>query len=238
MCRSFLFAVCPKSATFVKPMPNTWHRYYYMYKITIDKDVINQMEVLTFEKPIHVIDSMLHLKAAVNVLRRAPLVGFDTETRPSFKKGDQHRMALIQLSTLDECFLFRVNRIGVPAYLASYLGDPTCKKVGLSLHDDFNGLSHVSHVKPQGFTELQDMVGKYHIADISLQKIYAILFDKKISKAQRLSNWEAPTLSPAQQQYAAIDAYTCIQIYNELQSGRFDPEKSPYKVLTDSEEQQ
>lgn len=201
-----------------------------MIKIAIDKHLINNMELVTFPGQIHVVDSMLTVNAAVNVLRHAAIVGFDTETRPSFKKGVHHKLALIQLSTSDECFLFRVNKIGVPLKLAEYLADPACKKVGLSTHDDFNGLSHVSDCKPAGFVEIQDLVGKFGIADISLQKIYAILFQKKISKGQRLTNWEADPLSPAQQQYAAIDAWACINIYNYLESGCYNPELSPYIV--------
>ena len=110
-----------------------------MIKIAIDKHLINDMELVTFPGQIHVVDSMLTVNAAVNVLRHAAIVGFDTETRPSFKKGVHHKLALIQLSTPDECFLFRVNKIGVPLKLAEYLADPACKKVGLSTHDDFNG---------------------------------------------------------------------------------------------------
>ncbi len=201
-----------------------------MLKIAIDKHLINDMKLVRFPGEIYVIDSMMHVNAAVNVLRHASLVGFDTETRPSFKKGVHHKMALIQLSTATECFLFRINRIGVPAKLAEYLADASCHKVGLSVHDDFNGLSHVSQCKPAGFDDIQNIVGNYGITDIGLQKIYAILFQQKISKGQQLSNWEADVLSPAQQQYAAIDAWACINIYNYLTSGNFHPEQSPYIV--------
>lgn len=201
-----------------------------MLKIAIEKERVNEMETVEFPGEIYVIDSMLKVNAAINVLRSAPLVGFDTETRPTFHKGDQHSMSLIQLSTLSECFLFRVNRIGVPQRLGDYLADPSCKKVGLSLHDDFNGLSRVSQTKPAGFVDIQDIVTKFHIADVSLQKVYAILFQQKISKSQRLTNWDAKQLTKSQQRYAAIDAWACINIYNYLRSGEFDPAKSPFIV--------
>ncbi len=199
-------------------------------KIAIDKTVVATLPVVTYPGRVHVIDSTHNLDAAVRVLENSPLVGFDTETRPSFKRGDHHKMALIQLGNLDDCFLFRVNKIGVPDRLAQYLANPDLPKVGLSTQDDFNGLRRISDVKPAGFTELQKMVGQWGIQDISLQKIYAILFGEKISKGQRLTNWEAPTLSPAQQQYAAIDAWACIRIYNHLTSGAFNPNESPYIV--------
>lgn len=187
------------------------------------------MERVTFDGAIHVIDSMLHVRAAVAALRRAEFVGFDTETRPSFKKGQVHKMALMQLSTPDDCFLFRVNKIGVPDALSDYLSDANCLKVGLSLRDDFAKLHTVTGCVPQGFVDLQQLVGEYRIGEASLQKIYAILFGKKISKSQQLTNWEAPTLTVQQQNYAAIDAWACGKIYKYLTSGAFNPDDSPYK---------
>ena len=206
------------------------------FKISIDKVQVNAMPQEVFTGKIHVIDSIMGLRAALAALRRAPLVGFDTETRPSFRKGVVHKPALIQLSTLDDCFLFRVNKIGMPEELSQYLADSECKKVGLSIHDDFNVIRRMAAVVPQGFVELQQLVGQYHIVDIGLQKIYAILFHKKISKGQRLTNWETPSLTAAQQSYAAIDAWACVKIYNYLMSGEFIPEESPFVLPLDNEE--
>ena len=135
-----------------------------MLKIAIEKTDIQKMPQVMFPGDIYIIDSMLNVKAAVNVLRNAELVGFDTETRPSFRKGVMHKTALIQISTLDECFLFRVNRIGMPKVLADYIADPACQKVGLSLHDDFKMLSHLSDVEPAGFIDLQERVGNFGVS--------------------------------------------------------------------------
>ncbi|MBP5561647.1 MAG: 3'-5' exonuclease domain-containing protein 2 [Muribaculaceae bacterium] len=206
------------------------------FKICIDKTQVNEMPQEVFKGQIHVIDSMMGLRAAIAALRRAPLVGFDTETRPSFRKGVVHKPALVQLSTLDDCFLFRVNKIGMPDALKQYLADESCPKVGLSIHDDFNVIHRMADVEPGGFVELQQLVGQYHIVDIGLQKIYAILFHKKISKGQRLTNWETPSLTPAQQSYAAIDAWACVKIYNYLMSGQFVPEASPFVTPIEDEE--
>ncbi|MBR5102528.1 MAG: 3'-5' exonuclease domain-containing protein 2 [Muribaculaceae bacterium] len=193
------------------------------------------MPLVHFDGGIYVVDAMHMVKSAINVLRRYEAVGFDTETRPSFQKGRGHKLALIQLSTPNECFLFRVNKIGVPGALADYLADENCKKIGLSTPDDFNALHRVSNVKPAGFIELQQLVKTYGIEDMSLQKIYAIIFGKKISKNQRLTNWELPELTDAQKVYAAIDAWACLKIYDELTQGRFDGNKSPYKIIDDEE---
>ena len=167
---------------------------------------------------------------AVNALRKEKLVGFDSETRPAFFKGKTNQVALLQISSLEDCFLFRTNKIGIPEKLKQFIEDESIKKIGLSLNNDFNAMGRFADITPRGFIDIQSLVKEYDIVDQSLQRIYAILFGKKISKSQRLSNWEAPTLTPAQQQYAAIDAHACLEIYNYLESGKFNPELSPYIV--------
>lgn len=207
-------------------------------KISIDKTIIQSMPQVMFPGDIHVIDSIFHVKEAIRVLKNHEIVGFDTETRPSFRKGVVHKTALIQISTPEECFLFRSCKIGVPQDLAQYLADPRFKKVGLSLHDDFKIMSKFDNChEPQGFIDLQEIVGKFCITDISLQKIYAILFGEKIAKGQQLTNWEAPELTPAQQNYGAVDAWACLKIYNYLKNGLFDPNLSPYKIEEDNEQE-
>ncbi len=196
------------------------------------------MPQVMFPGDIHVIDSIYHVKEAVRVLSNSPLVGFDTETKPSFRKGVVHKTALIQISTLDECFLFRSCKIGMPDVLAQYLASAEHKKVGLSLHDDFKIMRKLSNMEPAGFIDLQDVVGDYCITDISLQKIYAILFGGKIAKGQQLTNWEAPELSAAQQNYGAVDAWACLKIYNYLSQGLFNPNLSPYIVNEDDTQQE
>ena len=199
-----------------------------MHVISIEKQVINEMPVVTFPGRIHIIDAISQVKSAVNALRTAPCVGFDTETRPTFKRGERHNIALLQLATDSDAFLFRVNKTGIPAPLKQYLEDPDHIKVGLSTSDDFHQLSRVCDFTPRGFIELQQAVKRYDITDMSLQKIYAILFQQKISKGQQLSNWEAQHLTDAQQRYAAIDAWACLRIHEYLQTGEFTPEESPF----------
>ena len=199
-----------------------------MHIVSIEKQTVNQMPLVTFKGQIHVIDAISQVKSAVTALRSASIVGFDTETRPCFRRGERHNVALLQLATDDHAFLFRLNKTGIPAPLKQYLEDDNVTKVGLSTPDDFHQLTRVSDIHPAGFIELQQLVTQYQIADMSLQKIYAILFQQKISKGQQLSNWEATQLTDAQQRYAAIDAWACLRIYYHLQSGAFIPEQSPY----------
>ena len=199
-----------------------------MYVVSIDKQVINQMPLVTFPGRIHIIDAISQVKNAVNALRTVPIVGFDTETRPCFKRGERHSVALLQLSSETDAFLFRLNKSGIPTPLQQFLEDKTHTKVGLSTTDDFHQLTRVSDIHPAGFVELQQLVKQFNISDQSLQKIYAILFQQKISKGQQLTNWEAPQLTDAQQRYAAIDAWACLRIYHYLANGSFIPEQSPY----------
>ena len=200
-----------------------------MHVVSIDKQAINEMPRVTFPGRIHVIAAISQVKSAVTALRSAPIVGFDTETRPSFHRGERHQVALLQLSTETDAFLFRLNKTGIPQPLKAFLEDTSVIKVGLSTSDDFHQLTRLlPDLRPEGFSELQQMVTQYAITDMSLQKIYAILFQEKISKGQQLTNWEAPQLTAAQQQYAAIDAWACLRIYNYLNAGNFIPQESPY----------
>lgn len=186
-------------------------------KNTIDKAEIAGMTKVEYPGRIFVIYTEAEADKAIAFLKNQPIVGVDTETRPSFKRGMSHKVALMQISTEDTCFLFRLNRIGMPASLQEFLQSDTMK-VGLSLKDDFQVIRRRKnvHAEEGNWIELQDYVARFGIEDRSLQKIYANLFGQKISKSQRLSNWEAETLSESQQQYAAIDAWACVKIYNCL----------------------
>ena len=199
-----------------------------MRAVSIDKEAINQMPRVSFQGRIHVISTISQVKSAVEALRTAAVVGFDTETRPCFRRGERHNAALIQLSTESDAFLFRINKTGIPDVLKRFLEDPACIKAGLSTGDDFHQIARLTDFHPAGFIEIQQMVKQFEIIDMSLQKIYAILFQHKISKNQQLTNWEAPQLTEPQQSYAAIDAWACLRIYNYLIGGNFIPQQSPY----------
>lgn len=185
---------------------------------TIDKKEVAELPRASFPGRIYVIFSEAEARKAVDYLNTQTLLGVDTETRPSFKKGSTNKVALLQISTEDVCFLFRLNSIGLPDFLEEFLQNDILK-IGLSLKDDFNMLRRRNKKDPRegNWIELQEYVPKFGIKELSLQKIYAILFHEKISKSQRLSNWEAETLTDAQQLYAATDAWACVRIYKRLQ---------------------
>ena len=182
-----------------------------------DKENINNLPIEHFDGSIHVIVNEPEATKAVTYLLTKQLLGFDTETRPSFQKGKQHKVALIQVATDNQCFLFRLNHMeGIPASILRLLEDTTVTKVGLGVKDDILNLHRRADFTCGLFIDIQDEVTKIGIKDKSLQKIYANLFGKKIAKRQQLSNWEADALSVAQQQYAAIDAWACVKIYQEI----------------------
>ena len=184
--------------------------------LTISKEQIAELTVEKFNGRIVVVDHEEKIADALNYLSIQQALGFDTETKPAFKRGQVHKVALLQLATHEACFLFRLNKIGYPDELEAIMVNPAIRKIGLSLRDDFAAIHKRSARKPENFIDLQVFVDKFGIDDNSLQKIYAILFGKKISKSQRLSNWEAPELTLAQQSYAAIDAWACLRIYDHL----------------------
>ena len=181
-----------------------------------DKSLIASLPVASFGGRIITILSAGETQKAVDYLLSQPLLGFDTETRPSFKRGFQYKVALLQVATEDTCFLFRLNYTGMTPAIKRLLEDTTVTKIGLSWHDDLNGLHRLADFKTGSFVELQDRVKAVGIEDMSLQKLFANLLGCKISKKQQLSNWERDVLDDKQKLYAATDAWACIKIYQEL----------------------
>lgn len=185
---------------------------------TITKEELSGLVQEKFTGRIIVVQTIDEALKATAYLSEFSAIGFDTETRPAFKKGVSHQIALMQLSTEDTCFLFRLNLIGLPDCLAEILVNPAIKKIGLSLKDDFTAIHKRKSLSPINFIDLQSFIQDYGIEDMGLQRIYGILFGKRISKGQRLSNWEADVLSDAQKLYAALDAWACLRIFSELKN--------------------
>ena len=199
-----------------------------IWKTSITKIELAELPAETYSGKITIVESEEAAENAAEVLSRTGLIGFDTETKPSFRRGERHSVSLLQLSTLSETFLIRLNHIGLPKCISDILEDERIIKIGVSIHDDFLNLRKKFSLAPKGFIDLQSYVKQFNIADNSLSRIYGILFDKRISKGQRLSNWEAPALTIHQQEYAALDALACLHIYNHLKDGKFDYKTSKY----------
>ena len=195
------------------------------------KQYISTLPKAEFQGKIVIIHSQREVQAAVEFLKKQTIVGVDTETRPSFRRGLTYQVALLQISTLDICFLFRLNMIGLPAELAQLLESPEILKIGLSLKDDISLLKRRAQFKPQGFIDLQDFVKTMGIEDMSLQKLYANVFGEKISKSAQLTNWENTVLTESQKKYAATDAYATLRIYLELNELK---QNGSYKIIEPS----
>lgn len=200
------------------------YRWHTMSRLKINtfaqhiaKTAIQALPLTYFEGEVTIIDNPNQLPEAMAYLRAQTLVGVDTEARPSFKKGIHYPTALVQIATEEKCFLFRLTHVGLPQELADFFADATICKVGLAFKDDISGLRRRRDFKPANCIDLQSIVCKYGIMELGLQKIFAIIFGKKISKAQQLTNWENSYLTPEQARYASTDAWATLLIYKVLQ---------------------
>lgn len=186
------------------------------YQAKIDKETVKDLPIVHTDCEIELIDTTEGVQSAVEYLMQSNIVGFDTESKPSFTKGKPNRIALMQIASEKRCYLFRLQMIGNSEPLKAFLENPKIKKIGIALQGDLRNLRVWAKFEPSNFVDLQSIVGRYGIEELGLQRIYAIIFGKKISKSQQLSNWEAKILNKAQQVYAATDAWACRQIYMKL----------------------
>jgi len=188
------------------------------FQKSITKEEINDLPLEAFEGEIVTIDSHEGLHDAVGYLKQFPVLGFDTETKPSFTKGNVNSVALLQLSSFEKSFLFRLNRIGLPEPIIDLLRDPEIIKVGAAIKDDIKGLQDIVDFDGNSFLELQQYVSSFGIENFSLKKLAAIVLRIRISKRQQVSNWEATELSVGQLRYAATDAWVSLEIYEALKA--------------------
>ena len=182
----------------------------------ISQEEIKSLELKWFEREIVLVDNLHAYDKVIKRLRGEKVFGFDTETRPSFKKGRRNKVALLQLATDEIACLFRINRIGIPDELAAILANPEIIKAGVAIHDDIKNLRHVNKFEPDGFIDLQIFVKNHGIESSGLKKLTAIILGFRISKNQQVTDWEAQKLTEPQMIYAATDAWVCYQIYNRL----------------------
>ncbi|MBQ7181510.1 MAG: 3'-5' exonuclease domain-containing protein 2 [Bacteroidaceae bacterium] len=195
-----------------------------------DKARITDLPVAAFPGRIEVVQGIPQAERAIRYLLSQDILGFDTESKPCFQKGQTNKVALLQVSSPTVCFLFRLNMIGLPRCIIDLLSDKRITKVGLSISEDLNKMRVYSMFRNGTFVELQYLAEEFGIEDKSLRKLYANVFGQKISKRQQLSNWEADVLTETQCLYAATDAWACIRLYQELQRLRqvgFRLEKVP-----------
>lgn len=182
----------------------------------ISNEQTAQLPAVEFRGEIRVIEHERDIAAACKYLRRQPVIGFDTETRPSFRPGVMFRVSLLQLSSPEVCYLFRLNKIPLAKPILQLLEDKDTLKIGADVAGDLRSLRKIRHFRDGGFVDLQSIAAEWGIEEKSLRKLSAIVLGRRVSKAQRLSNWEAATLTEKQRLYAATDAWVCTRIYDRL----------------------
>ena len=174
------------------------------------------LPAVEFRGEIRIVEHERDIAAACKTLAEQPVIGFDTETRPSFRPGVTFRVSLLQLSTPTVCYLFRLNKIPLAKPILQLLEDRRVLKIGADVAGDLRSLRQIRHFRDGGFVDLQGIAPEWGIGEKSLRKLSAIVLGRRVSKAQRLSNWEAATLTDKQQLYAATDAWVCTRIYEQL----------------------
>lgn len=183
---------------------------------TITNDEVSAMMKCAFPGCVEIVDTEAKTSEACAYLIGQKFLGFDTETRPSFKPGVVNKTALLQLSSFDRCFLFRLSQVKITKELVRVLESPDVMKIGAAVRDDIKGLQHLRFFNPRNFVDLQNIAPQWGIEEKSVKKLAGIVLGRSVSKAQRLSNWEAANFTPAQIGYAATDAWVCLKIYDEL----------------------
>jgi len=186
------------------------------HRHAISKQEIMDLPIKKYSGSIHVIDSDAKMHAAVLALGSEKVLGFDTETRPSFKVGESYPPALIQLASRDGVYIFQLSYIRAYEALADILGDEKRLKAGIAVADDIKKLKSLIAFEPEGFVELAGLAVKAGIKHAGIRGLAALLFGCRISKGTKCSRWDSPTLTREQIVYAATDAWVCREIYFEL----------------------
>jgi ribonuclease D len=188
-----------------------------MIPYSISKDEINELPLGQFEGKIYLIDRPDQLEDAVDFLEDQQLIGFDTETKPSFKKGQFNHVSLLQLSTSDQAFIFRLNKIGFPDPLRSLMEKENLVKIGAAVHDDLKALKKLTDsFFPLSFFDLNDELKKVGFQNVGVRNLCGMVLKIRISKTEQVSNWESETLTERQLRYAATDAWACLEVFKVL----------------------
>lgn len=186
------------------------------FATTITKEDINKLPIINFKGPVDVINNQNKAVKVAKLLLKEKELGFDTECRPAFRKGEHYDISLLQLSTDENAYLFRLNKFEMPSELIELLSSESIKKVGVAVRDDIIGLKKLKKFKDGGFIEIAELAKKKKIVKLGLRSLAAITLGQRLSKKAQLSNWENKRLSDDQVKYAATDAWIGLKIYKKL----------------------
>lgn len=185
-------------------------------KLTISNEEINALPLGAFEGQTIVVSEEKKIKHAFDEIKEYEVVGFDTETKPVFVRGQQNKVALMQVALPEKVFLIHLKQTGITPHLIEFLESDRILKAGVALRDDIKALQKLKHYSPAGFIELATMSKQAGLQVESVKKLAALLLGFRISKSAQTSNWEAEVLQEKQISYAATDAWVCLQIYKKL----------------------
>ena len=197
-----------------RPKP-VHHRDFTQRRMT--KDEIMECPIRRYEGPVHVIRSQDKLSSAVQQLKKETILGFDTETKPAYKKGGSHPPALLQLASENDVFVFQLKHLRLPKSLCKILANPNIIKAGVSLDYDIRELTKLARFEPAGFVDLGKLAKKIGMKNHGLRGLAAVVLGFRIPKTARKSNWARNTLTPAQIKYAATDAWIGRELYKKIQ---------------------
>ena len=187
-----------------------------MFEKSITKQEINDLPLFKYEGKTIVAATEKQIDKVIFEIEEHDLVGFDTETKPTFKKGEFNHVALVQIALPEKVYLLRISQVGVTTSLARFLSNKKITKIGIALDDDIIALKKRRRFVPAGFMDLNKIAPTLGIEKIGARNLSALLLNNRISKNQQISNWENPTLTEPQVKYAATDAWICLEIYNKL----------------------
>jgi len=187
-----------------------------MFEKSITKQEINDLPLFKYEGKTVIASTEKQIDRAIFEIEEHELVGFDTETKPTFKKGEFNHVALVQIALPEKVYLLRITQVGITNTLGRFLSNEKITKIGIALDDDLFALKKRRRFIPAGFLDLNKIAPKLGIENIGARNLSALLLKNRISKNQQISNWENPILSEPQIKYAATDAWICLEIYNKL----------------------
>lgn len=192
--------------------------HHLNHKPTISNEEMNALPLGAFEGKTIIISEERKLKTAFEEIHEHEMVGFDTETKPVFVRGQQNKVALMQIALPEKVFLIRLKQTGITSHIVRFLESEEILKAGVALRDDIKALQRLHHYTPKGFIELAELSKQAGFQVESVKKLTALLLGFRISKSAQTSNWEAEVLQEKQISYAATDAWVCLEIYKKLRA--------------------
>ena len=192
-----------------------------MFQKEMTKEAVNELPIQRYEGKIVIVANEAQMEEALREIAQSPIVGFDTETKPAFRKGEYNSVSLLQIATDYAVYLFRLNLIGFPSELAAIFENRSILKTGISIRDDIKEMTKIRDFKPRNIVELNTVAQELEIRHAGVRRLAAIFLGVRISKAQQTTNWEREVLTPQQLVYAATDAWVCLEIYKKLENGGY-----------------